>query len=100
MKITEKILIIIRIIRTGVKFGQTKTNFIIFNPCCGFFICISSAPATGYVVDNANILTIQEKAEITSMIVNIQKNTTNEIAVLIIPNLEDETIETYAEKGF
>ena len=66
----------------------------------GFSSALAVLPATGYVVDNANILTIQEKAEITSMIVNIQKNTTNEIAVLIIPNLEDETIETYAEKVF
>jgi uncharacterized protein len=55
---------------------------------------------TGYVTDNANILTPEYKERITDLADRINKNTTVEIAVLTIESLEGVSIEDYAVNTF
>lgn len=53
-------------------------------------------PPEGWVNDHANIITPEWKAKITTLIDNIEKNTTAEIAVITVPSLEGKTIEELA----
>ncbi len=68
-------------------------------------VCLSAAaqeipPFTGYVVDNAGILSPQTEATIASLLDNFEEQSTNQIAVLTIPSLDGESIETYANRVF
>jgi uncharacterized protein len=53
-----------------------------------------------YVTDNANIIDPVYKEKITTLITEIEKDTTVEIAVLTITSLEGDTAANYAEKTF
>lgn len=55
---------------------------------------------TGYVTDNANIITPEYRQKITELAENINKNTTVDIAVLTIQSLEGDTPENYALNVF
>jgi uncharacterized protein len=56
---------------------------------------LSVPPLTGRVVDNGNALSTAEKQEITSYLDSLDASTGIQIAVLTIPSLEGEDIETY-----
>lgn len=51
-----------------------------------------------YVYDQGNFLTDEVEAEVNSLLVELEKQTTIEFAVITIPTLNDLTIEQYAVK--
>lgn len=53
-----------------------------------------------YVNDEANVLTVEQKQTLNNLVNDFQSKTGNEIAVLIIPELKNETIESQAVKTF
>lgn len=53
-----------------------------------------------YINDEANILTPEQKQTLNNLVNDFQSQTGNEIAVLIIPELKNETIEGQAVKTF
>ena len=55
---------------------------------------------TGFVNDFANIISPAQRSELENILFNLEKQTGNEISVVTIPSLEDETIESYAVKLF
>lgn len=55
---------------------------------------------TGHVVDLAGILTPEQKAAMEDRLVKLRSATSIEIAVLTIPSLEGEVLETYGERVF
>ena len=67
-----------------------------------FFVFAYTSPGkpTGFVNDFANILNANDKAELENILSNYQKQSTNEISVVTISSLGDETIDTYAYKLF
>ena len=52
------------------------------------------------VVDNANILTPDQKAQLERKLVAVDDSSSNQIAVLIIPSLNDQSIEDVANSTF
>ncbi len=60
----------------------------------------SPGAPTGYVNDYASVLSATGKNELEALLTDYQQQTGNEIAVAIIPSLQDETIETYAVQLF
>lgn len=73
---------------------------------CMMFVLIPCATALdvpspqGYVTDSAGMLSAQDVQDLNSRIREIETNTSVEIAVLIIPSLEGESLEEYATKVF
>ncbi|MBN2202646.1 MAG: TPM domain-containing protein [Candidatus Aenigmarchaeota archaeon] len=71
-----------------------------------FLVLISSAvfaevpTLQKYVNDYANVLTATEEAELNSLAALIEENTTVEIAILTVNNLEGMSIEQYAVEAF
>lgn len=55
---------------------------------------------TGFVNDYTNTLTTEQKQSLEQKISDFEKQTTNEISVVIIKNLEGDTIENFAVKLF
>jgi len=55
---------------------------------------------SGFVNDYTNTLTTEQKQALENKLVQFEKETSNEVAVAIIPNLQDETIENFAVKLF
>lgn len=55
---------------------------------------------SGRVVDNAEILRAETKQKLTARLKAHEAETTNQIAVLTVPSLEGESIESYAEQVF
>ena len=55
-------------------------------------------PALMPVVDQAGLLSPQDKAQLTNALVAIKQQTGNEIAVLTIPSLDGESLEGYSLK--
>lgn len=53
-----------------------------------------------YVQDFANILNENEKAELRSIGMNIEDQTSNQIAVLTVESIGDTTIEEYANRAY
>ena len=51
---------------------------------------------TGKIVDNANILTIEQKNNIKNILKNHENNTSNQIVVVVIKTLDNKPIEEYA----
>ncbi len=70
--------------------------------CMPFFAhaYVSPGAPTGHVNDFAQILTVEQRQELEARLTTYTQQTTHEIAVVTIPALTDETIETYAEKLF
>ena len=66
--------------------------------------CVCQAPAsaadvpvlTGRVVDNAGIITPATRARITAILKAHEEATANQIAVLTVPTIQQESIEEYA----
>jgi uncharacterized protein len=55
---------------------------------------------SGRVVDNAEILKAETKRNLTAQLKAHEQETTNQIAVLTVPSLEGESVESYAEQVF
>lgn len=51
---------------------------------------------SGTVVDQANVLSTQARAMLEEKLLKFEKDTSNQIAVLIIPSLEGENLERYS----
>jgi uncharacterized protein len=64
-----------------------------------FAFDIPSSP-TGYVNDYANVLTVETKEGLEKQLMVFNASTTNEIAVVTVPDLGGVTIEEYAVKLF
>lgn len=60
---------------------------------------IPSRP-NGFVQDYANVLNASDKSALESKLTSFEKQTTNEIAVVIIPSLDGDTIENVAQNIF
>ncbi len=73
----------------------------IFNIIIPITHALTSYPQpVGYVNDFANIIDNDYEQKITSLIADIEKNTSAEIAVVTIESLEGDSIENYALKLF
>ena len=55
---------------------------------------------SGRVVDNAEILKAETKRKLNAQLKAHEQETTNQIAVLTVPSLEGESVESYAEQVF
>lgn len=55
---------------------------------------------TGLVNDYTNTLSVEQKQALETKLSQFEKETTSEIAVVMIPNLQDDTIENFAVKLF
>jgi uncharacterized protein len=51
---------------------------------------------TGWVNDTAGVLTVSERQRLSSLLADYQREIHHQIAVLTIPNLSNESIETYS----
>ena len=60
----------------------------------------SPGAPTGYVNDFAGILTTEQRQFLETKIGSFEKNTSNEISVVTVPNLGGDTIENFAVKLF
>ncbi|MBI2447943.1 TPM domain-containing protein [Candidatus Microgenomates bacterium] len=76
---------------------------------CGAFLVFSFAHKAqaldlpeymGFVNDYAKILKDETKINLENQITELEKETHHEIAIAIVPNLQETTIEDYAEKLF
>jgi len=54
----------------------------------------------GFVNDYAHVLTEEQRQALENKLSQFEKSSTNEISVVIIPNLQDDTIENFAVKLF
>lgn len=72
--------------------------YVVFSSAVSAFI-VPHKPQ-GYVNDYANVLRPEVKTELEDVLHLFSASTTNEIAVVIIPDLGGETIENYAVKLF
>ncbi len=61
---------------------------------------ISPGSPTGFVNDFAGLFSVEEKADLEQVLVNFEKESSNEISVVSIVTLGDESIEAYAVKLF
>lgn len=64
------------------------------------FAYSSPGQPVGYVNDFANILSASDKAQLESQLVEFEKETSNEIVVVTVNNLDGDYIENYAVKLF
>ncbi len=63
--------------------------------------CIAAYPTlTSRVTDQAGVLSTSQEADLLAQINTIERNSTVQIAILIIPSLNGEDIETYSVKTF
>lgn len=58
------------------------------------------APTDSYLLDQANILSVQDREAIKQKLKDIEKNTSNEIGVLLLTSLDGENIEDVAYSVF
>jgi uncharacterized protein len=71
-----------------------------------FFVCnivlayTSPGKPTGFVNDFANVLSQEDKTELENTLINFKNESGDEIVVVTVPSLGDETIDTYAVKLF
>lgn len=70
--------------------------------CAPLFLLAYTSPGkpTGFVNDFVGVFSTEEKAELEQTLSNFEKSSSNEISVVTIETLADETIETYAVKLF
>lgn len=64
------------------------------------FAYMSPGAPTGYVNDFAGVMSAQAEAGLNDRLAAYERETGNEISVVTVPSLGDETIETYAVKLF
>lgn len=69
-------------------------------PLSSIFAYNNPGNPTGFVNDFAGVLNEEQKTNLENKLTNFEKETTNEISVVIIPNLGGDTVENYAEKLF
>lgn len=73
--------------------------FLLFLPVLAFAYANPGAPR-GFVNDFANLLSVPERASLEEELVEFEKETSNEIAVVTVPSLGGDTVENFAEKLF
>lgn len=74
-----------------------KITAVLFLCTCTFIVSALSVPAmSGPVNDRAGILRSSEKSELESYLNSVNNQTTVQIAVLTIPSLEGESLESYS----
>ncbi len=61
-------------------------------------VALDVPPATGYVVDRAGLLSPGTRLKLEQFLENFEKSDSTQLAVLTIPSLEDEALESYAIK--
>lgn len=66
----------------------------------GWPVLVLAAGPAGFINDEAGVLTLEQKAELESLAVTYEAESGNEIAVLTVPELIEETIEEKAVKVF
>lgn len=82
-----------------MKYSNLKKIFLSLLIFCACAICASalSVPElTGPVVDKANLLTVYDFQTLSTELVNISEQTGTQIAVLTVPSLEGEALESYS----
>ena len=84
-----------------------KRSFAIFVICLAFLVCggfaysyYSPGSPAGFVNDFTQTLSQEQKQNLESKLFNFEKETSNEIAVAIIPNMKGDYIENFADKLF
>ena len=60
----------------------------------------SPGVSEGFVNDYANVLSLEEEADLESVLHTYEQNSTNEVAVVTVPSTAEETIESYAVQLF
>jgi uncharacterized protein len=79
-------------------FGLLLTvGFVYFISVAAYY---SPGQSTGFVNDYANLLTQEQKQNLESKLSRFEKETSNEVCVVIIQSLQGDTIENFAEKLF
>ncbi len=58
--------------------------------------CVAQIPLTGRVIDQANILSASEKAELETLLAEHEKATSNQIVVLTITSLDGQSVEEFS----
>jgi len=76
----------VRILMTACLFIFTSINVAVF----------SADAAVPVIQDSANVLSAEQKAELEQYGIQLNKATTAELAVLILPSIGDEPVEEYA----
>ncbi|MEQ1500545.1 MAG: TPM domain-containing protein, partial [Parcubacteria group bacterium] len=71
----------------------------IFLPVLSLAFTVPEKP-TGFVQDYANILTKDQVSQLENKLSQYEKSTTNEIAVVTIPSLDNDAIENVAQEIF
>ena len=64
------------------------------------FAYTSPGSPAGFVNDYAGLLSVEQKQILETKLVQFEKETTNEISIVTIKNLEGDTIENFAEELF
>ena len=57
---------------------------------------IPAAPSDGYVLDQAHILSPEEKTSLNDKIANYKKQTSVELGIIIVPEIKDDYIENFS----
>ena len=57
---------------------------------------VSPGKPTGHVNDFANILSVEQKTQLETVLLNFKKKSGDELAIVTVPTLGDETVESYA----
>ncbi len=73
---------------------------VLFFPFLSFALPSSFSEPTGFVTDTAKILNVEIRESLENELRTFARNNGYEIAVLVVPSLEGETVENYAVKVF
>lgn len=76
-----------------MKFAATLLSCLLFFLFTNLLFAVSP---NNFINDNANVLTAEQKLELESLVRNFQTETGNEIGVLVVSDLKDQTIEELA----
>lgn len=82
------------------KLGITIFAIVFAIPFFAFALPTTFPNPTGFVMDTANVLSLQTKQSLELELQNFAKTNGYEIAVLTVPNMDGDTVEDYAVKVF
>ncbi len=86
-----------RSLRHAVSFAFIAFFFVLPSLASAY---VSPGKPTGYVNDFADVIPAEQEQEIEAKLVSLEKATTDEVVVVTVPSLGDETVETYAVQLF
>lgn len=81
------------------KFLKYFAIFLLLIPIYLFAFTVPEKP-TGFVQDYAGMLSADQVTQLETKLENFEKQTTNEIAVVTVPSLDNEPIENLAQEIF